>query len=57
MTKKIDDGNPWTTPHESENYSDSEFQRELGKYKTPIRNNNKNIKNKNQENIVINIDN
>ena len=55
--KKIDDGNPWTTPHESENYSDSEFHRELGKYKTPTRNNNKNIKNKNQENIVINIDN
>ena len=55
--KNIDDGNPWTSPHESENCSDSEFQKELGKYTTSARNIKKNIKNKTAENIVINIDN
>lgn len=54
--KNIDDGNPWTSPHESENSNDSEFHKELGKYTTPPQNIKKNIKNKTAENIVINID-
>ena len=55
--KNIDDGNPWTSPHESENSNDSEFHKELRKYTTPPQNIKKNIKNKTAENIVINIDN
>ena len=54
--KNIDDGNPWTSPHESENSNDSEFHKELGKYTTPPQNIKK-YKNKTAENIVINIDN
>ena len=54
--KNIDDGNPWTSSHESVNCHDSEFHKELGKYTSTIRNT---IKKDNNaiDNLVINIDN